>query len=134
MRLVADENVDREVVERLRQAQHFVWYVLEEARGIRNGAVLAVARQQQAVLITADKDFGEIIFQQQVPFLGLVGVLLLRFSQAMSPDQKADSVAEFIAKSASLLPGKFIVLSQREVRIRPLPQMAADPEIEPEEA
>lgn len=130
MRFVADENVDREVVERLRQTGHFVWYVLEQARGIRNGAVMAVARQQQAILITADKDFGDLVFQQQQ---SVPGVLLLRFSQAMGPEQKAETVEGFIAGRGEQLPGNFVVLSQQEFRIRSLPQMGADLDKKPYE-
>lgn len=89
MRFVADENIEREVVERLRQAGHSVWFIIEMTRGIKNGAVLAFANQQQALLLTADKDFGELIFRQQ---LGSLGVVLLRFPPAMSPEQKAEAV------------------------------------------
>lgn len=61
MQFVADENIEREVVERLRQEGHFVWFIVEMTRGIKNGAVLTFANQQQALLITADKDFLELI-------------------------------------------------------------------------
>ena len=117
MQFVADENIEREVVERLRRDGHFVWFILEMSRGIRNGAVLAFANQQQALLITADKDFGELIFREQLP---TVGVLLLRFSPAMSPDEKAELVAKLVTEYGERLLGKISVLKQQDVRIRPL--------------
>jgi len=66
VQFVADENIEREVVERLRREGHSVWFIIEMSRGIKNGAVLAFANQQQALLITADKDFGELIFREQL--------------------------------------------------------------------
>ena len=117
MQFVADENIEREVVERLRRDGHFVWFILEMSRGITNGAVLAFANQQQAFLLTADKDFGELIFREQLP---AVGVLRLRFSPTMSPDEKAELVAKLVAEYGERLLGKISVLRQQDVRIRPL--------------
>ena len=119
MQFVADENIDREVVERLRREGHFVWFILEISRGIKNGAVLAFANQQQALLITADKDFGELIFREQ---LLSVGIMLLRFPPAMSPNQKAELIVRFVAEYGEQLLKKLSVLTQQGVRIRPLPQ------------
>lgn len=60
---MVDENLSRELVEGLQQQGHQVWFVPEVQSGLKNGAVLAYATQQQALLITADRtDFGELIF------------------------------------------------------------------------
>lgn len=120
MQFVVDENVERQVVERLRLEKHQVWYIPELASGIANGAVLEFANRQGAVLITADKsDFGELIFRSQRTSVGLV---LLRFPPVISPDQKAESVAIFVAEYGERLLGSISVLTQQNVRIRPLPQ------------
>jgi predicted nuclease of predicted toxin-antitoxin system len=73
--LVADEGVDRPVVEHLRQDGHDVVYVAELSPGVADEEVLQQANARSAVLLTADKDFGELVFRQ-----GLVhsGVVLLR--------------------------------------------------------
>ncbi len=127
MQFVADENIEREVVERLRREGHFVWFILEMTRGIKNGAVLAFANQQQALLITADKDFGELIFRERQT---AVGVVLLRFPPAMSPDQKAEVVARFVTEYGEQLLGKISVLTQQDFRISPLPQQPPTPGFE----
>ena len=59
MYLVADEGVDRSVVGRLRKDGHAVDYVAELDPGITDDQVLELATQRGALLITADKDFGE---------------------------------------------------------------------------
>ena len=62
MNLVADESVDSPIVERLRQDGHAVFYIAELDPGIDDGAVLDEANRSGALLITSDKDFGELVF------------------------------------------------------------------------
>jgi predicted nuclease of predicted toxin-antitoxin system len=62
--LVADEGVDRPVVERLRHDGHDVVYVAELSPSIADEEVLQQANARSAILVTADKDFGELVFRQ----------------------------------------------------------------------
>jgi predicted nuclease of predicted toxin-antitoxin system len=68
-------------LERLRKDDHQVLYVLEMQPGIPDDAVLAQAVKEIALLVTADKDFGELVFRQH---LMSAGVLLLRL-HGLSP-------------------------------------------------
>ena len=90
MNLLADEGVDRPVVERLRQDGHDVLYVAESSPSVSDEEVLEQANSRSAVLLTADKDFGELVFRQ-----GLVhsGVVLLRLA-GLASVTKAELVAE----------------------------------------
>jgi predicted nuclease of predicted toxin-antitoxin system len=60
--LVADESVDKGVVERLRYGGHEVIYIAEISPSISDEAVLRQAKAHDALLLTADKDFGELVF------------------------------------------------------------------------
>jgi predicted nuclease of predicted toxin-antitoxin system len=64
VKILADEGVDYPIVERLRQRGHWVWYVAEMEPGIYEDVVLDLANREGAVLLTADKDFGELVFRQ----------------------------------------------------------------------
>ncbi|HUE24225.1 MAG TPA: DUF5615 family PIN-like protein [Bryobacteraceae bacterium] len=75
MTFVADESVDRQIVERLRLDGHRVAYVAEMSPGIMDETVLTESRVSESVLITADKDFGELVFRQRQ---ASTGVLLMR--------------------------------------------------------
>ena len=114
MNLFADEGVDRRVVRRLRQDGHDVLYVAELEPGIDDHAVFARANRVKAILITADKDFGEIVFRQ-----GSVraGVILLRLT-GLSPGTKASLVSTVVQERGSELAGSFSVISPGTVRIR----------------
>jgi predicted nuclease of predicted toxin-antitoxin system len=113
--LVADEGVDRPVVERLRRDGHDIAYVAELSASIADEEVLQLAHARGAVVVTADKDFGELVFRQ-----GLVhsGVVLLRLA-GLANVSKAEIVAEvFRTRSAELI-GAFSIVSPGQVRIRP---------------
>ena len=114
MILVADEGVDRGVVERLRQNGHEVVYVAELSPSVPDEAVLQQANARRAILLTADKDFGELVFRQ-----GLVhsGVVLLRLA-GLPNATKAAIVAEVCRDRAAELPEAFTVVSPGHVRIR----------------
>jgi predicted nuclease of predicted toxin-antitoxin system len=112
--LFADESVDWPVVERLRENSHDVAYVAELAPSITDDEVLREANARGAVLVTADKDFGELVFRQ-----GAIhsGVVLLRLA-GLSNTTKGEIVAEVCRLRSSQLIGSFTVISPGQVRIR----------------
>lgn len=114
MNLLIDESVDRPIVARLREDGHKVLYVAEMEPGITDEVVLSRANEISALLITADKDFGELVFR-----LGQVnaGVLLLRLL-GLSSKHKAEIVAATIRQHTSELPQSFSVLSPNSFRVR----------------
>lgn len=63
MKLVADESIDRQIVEHLRKDGHLISYVAEMEPGISDDFVLNLANREHALLLTADKDFGEMVFR-----------------------------------------------------------------------
>lgn len=114
MDLLADESVDGPVVQRLRLEGHHVIYVAELAPSITDDEVLQRANDRAALLITADKDFGELVFRQ-----GRVhaGVVLLRLA-GLPAAVKAEMVAAVLRDRAAHLSRAFSVISPGTVRIR----------------
>ena len=62
MKIVADESVDWPIVERLRRDGHEVIAILETCPGAPDARVLEIANASEAILLTADHDFGELVF------------------------------------------------------------------------
>jgi len=114
MNFLADEGVDQPIVDRLRQAGYLVLYVAEMEPGIADETVLEWANQENALLLTADKDFGELVFRQQRL---TSGVILLRLA-GVSPLSKAEIVAKAVQNHASELPEAFTVIVPGTIRIR----------------
>ena len=116
MNFLADESVDRQIVARLRQDGHTVQYIAEMAPGISDNSVLDLANQEADVLLTADKDFGELVFRQgRLTF----GILLVRLA-GLPPSRKAEVVASVVKQHGAELSGAFAVLAPRSLRIRRL--------------
>jgi predicted nuclease of predicted toxin-antitoxin system len=116
MKFLADENMDVAIVERLRQDGHQVWYVVEMDPGIPDDEVLALANREGAILITADKDFGELVFRLR--YLA-TGIILIRLA-GLSISAKSDIVAMTIKEHESELLSSFTVVAPTSIRIRKL--------------
>ncbi len=118
MNFLADESVDRHIVERLRQNGHQVLYVAELAPAISDETVLNLANQEAALLLTADKDFGEMVFRQRLHMHGIVLIRLV----GLSPSRKAAIVALAVAEHFAELPRAFAVIQPGTFRIRRVSQ------------
>jgi predicted nuclease of predicted toxin-antitoxin system len=115
MRFVADENVDQPIIARLRNDGHEVHAVIEMSAGISDDEVLKQANQQGVVLLTGDKDFGELVYRDKKYNCGIV---LIRLA-GLSNDEKGEIVANVIQDHAGELENAFTVISHRNLRIRP---------------
>ena len=109
MKLLADESVDGPIVARLRSDGHDIKSITEESSGVRDEVVLARARELAAVLLTADKDFGELAFRVGLPapFWG-------------RPDADNKRVLEAINSRTDWV-GHFSVITEDRIRVRSLP-------------
>ena len=115
LNLLADENVDQQVVNLLRADGHDVLYIAELDPGIRDEEVLGQANRRQDLLLTADKDFGELVYRQQRI---LEGVILIRLP-GLSSENRASIVASTLRAHAAEFSQAFSVISPGMVRIRP---------------
>mgnify|MGYP006310841461 CR=1 FL=1 len=113
MKFVADESVDRQIVEQLSQSFE-VYDISILNRGVKDEVVLNIASKNKAILITADKDFGELVFRKQKASAGIV---LIRLS-GVDANKKAQLVNEVIQEHQDELIHKFVVIGKNAVRIR----------------
>jgi len=114
MNILADEGIDKQIVDQLRQDGHVVVYIAEEAPSITDAVILDMANQQEAILLTRDKDFGELVYR-----LHRVtnGVLLVRFDGVHSVT-KATLVSAAVTTHGAEMVGAFTVISPGNIRIR----------------
>ena len=116
MNLLADEGVERQIVERLRRDGHTVLYVAEMEPSIADDVVLERANEISALLVAADKDFGGLVFRERRLSSG--GVVLLRLA-GLSTKRKAEIVSKVFAERGPEFARAFSVISPGRVRIRP---------------
>ena len=116
MRFLTDENVSHYVVERLRAAGVDVTAIGLTNSGASDGDVLTTARREGRILITEDRDFGELVVRQRLEVQGVVLLELDRLSNAA----EADRVAAVVSTNVDKLSGNLLVIEPGRVRIRPL--------------
>lgn len=116
MKLVADEGVDKPIVDYLRSQSHEVLYVLELSPGLSDEEVLAYALKEQAVLLTMDTDFGDLIYRLKTHTFG---VLLLRIA-GLPPKDKQKITSSILTTHGGELIGSFSVATKDSLRIRRL--------------
>ena len=114
MNLLADESIDRQIVDALRDKGYIVGYVAEMDPGISDDVVLELANKEGVLLLTADKDFGELVFRLRRLSSGVV---LIRLS-GLSPHKKSELVVPIILKHFDELVESFSVITPAGIRIR----------------
>jgi predicted nuclease of predicted toxin-antitoxin system len=115
--LLANENIMRSAVDRLRSRGHDVAWVREDSPGIDDATVLDRARRESRILITFDKDFGELVFRKGLS--GSCGVVLFRLATP-DPATSAEMIAAAL-ESRSDWVGHFAVIDDSGIRMVPLP-------------
>ncbi|NJM25821.1 MAG: DUF5615 family PIN-like protein [Bacteroidia bacterium] len=91
-------------------------YVLEVNRGATDQEVLKLSREEDRILLTVDKDFGEMIFRMGRSSIGVVFYRLDKWSM----QAKIGAVANCFQYHGNELLGAFTVISQNGIRIRKL--------------
>ncbi len=119
MRFLANENVPGRVVATLRARGHDVFWIKESMRGAKDPIVLAQAQTERRVVVTLDKDFGELAFRSRLPAES--GVILIRLDWK-DPDTDNQVVITALL-SRDDWAGNFAVIERDRIRIRPLPDL-----------
>ncbi|HEX9837028.1 MAG TPA: DUF5615 family PIN-like protein [Alphaproteobacteria bacterium] len=117
MRFVADENVPGEAITALRDAGHDVAWIRADAPGSSDDEVLARAMRERRILLTFDKDFGELAWRARLP--EDCGVVLVRLP--MPPAARVGQMLARIIDSRTDWAGRFSVIEPGRIRTRPLP-------------
>jgi len=113
---LVDESTGSAVVEYLRSIGHDVLAVAESMPQADDQDILARALSEGRVLVTNDKDFGDLIFRSGQAHHG---ILLLRLHDERSVN-RVRVVKAVVERYADRLVGHFAVATEGGVRIRPL--------------
>jgi predicted nuclease of predicted toxin-antitoxin system len=118
MRFLANENFPLPSVLKLREAGHDVAYVLEDSPGQIDPEVMARCHSEERVLLTFDRDYGELIFHRRMP--SPRGVVYFRFVPN-SPVEPAEVLLVTLLLGQYDLEGRFTLIQRNLVRQRQLP-------------
>lgn len=116
MRFLADENVSGLVIARLRGEGHDVMSIAETRPGTADDEILNAGEADARILITEDRDFGEMVIRQR---LGVRGVILLELDRLTNATE-AETVADVVSAHRERLVGNLVVVEPGRIRVRPL--------------
>ena len=114
MKLLADECIERSIVNHLKENGFDIFTVAELAPGASDDKVIELANKKKAILITADKDFGELIYRQRKLTCGIILVRL----HGLTSKRKIEIIANTLNKHKDKLLGSFTVIEPTQIRIR----------------
>lgn len=118
MRLLANENIPLATIRRLREQGHDVAAVVETAAGSTDEQILRQAHDENRVLVTFDRDYGELIYVRGLPCPS--GLIYLRFAP-LNPVEPAEHLTRLFAEASDVLAGRFVVMDRGGYRHRKLP-------------
>jgi predicted nuclease of predicted toxin-antitoxin system len=118
MRLLANKNFPFDAIAALRESGHDVAWIRDDTRGSSDEQVLHRAQQEGRILVTFDKDFGELAFRSKLPATS--GVILFRISAPSS--QYVAQVAVQAVASRSDWANHFSVIEDTRIRMTQLPK------------
>lgn len=96
----------------LREQGYEVFSVYEQARGMEDEEIIAKAFDEDWILITNDKDFGEKVYREKQPHRGVV-FLRLKDERAMN---KIETIRQLLAAYTDRLADSFVVVTETSVR------------------
>jgi predicted nuclease of predicted toxin-antitoxin system len=114
MKVLADENCELELVDRLRTRGYDVVTIAELAPSIDDESIFAIAQSDGRVLLTSDQDFGLIAEHARVR---PPAVALMRLER-VSPPRRVQIVLDALDSLSGASTGVFIVIEPHQVRSR----------------
>ena len=117
MNLLLDAHISRPMLEHLQGQGHDCVHAALLTPGMSDDAVLTLAYEQQRVVLTADKDFGELVYRRNLPACGVV-LLRLKLPHEAERLELFKRLWPVIEKNVW---GHFIVVTDNTIRRTPLP-------------
>jgi len=115
MVFLANENFPKPSVTILRKAGFEIKSVAEETPGISDSEVIERAKRQHLVILTFDRDYGQLIFRDQS--INPPAVVYFRY-KGMNPEFAGTVLLDMLTKEKNSLEGNFTVIEKASIRQR----------------
>lgn len=120
LKFLADESFGIKAYQHLLAKGLDILSVSKISPGAPDIKVLTLAAKEKRILITLDKDFGNLVFVQKIH---LVGVIFLRLRKETS-DNKIQAVEYLLANFSNKITGSFITYKEGKIRFRKIPDIS----------
>ena len=120
MKFLFDQSADFRLIPHLRELGHDVQAISRNyPHGLPDKDVLAIAREEERILVVADRDFGELIFHQELAHAGVV-FFRLPGANLQTKIEHLDMVLE--EHTGELERGEFLVVTPGQIRVAGRPR------------
>ncbi|QTA38472.1 DUF5615 family PIN-like protein [Thermosipho ferrireducens] len=111
MKFITDENIPKSIETFLKNLGYNVESIRNICKGATDDEVMKLTAEHLAILVTSDKDFGELVFRfgEKIP-----GIILLRVNDIL----KSQELLKKVLKEQKELTNKFIVITEKGYKIR----------------
>ena len=116
IKFIADVNVERPLVDFLRGKGLDVTWVGEVDKQMSDSTVCRIADSEQRIIVTNDKDFGEIVFFQKKVFHGII---LLRI-KGQNVSHKIAAMDNLLERHSEKIEKHFVIVTRDKFRFIPL--------------
>lgn len=116
MKFLADVNIEKPMVDELRRMGYDITWVPEIDCYLEDMEILRIARKENRILLTNDKDFGEIVFRQRlIP----AGIILFRI-KGQNVGEKIKSLKKLLTFYKDKIARHFVVVTKGKIRFMPV--------------
>ncbi|MBC7913433.1 MAG: DUF5615 family PIN-like protein [Pyrinomonadaceae bacterium] len=114
--IIADENIDFEIIKAIRNQKIEVYSIAESNFGITDSEVISLSLNPPRIILTADKDFGEWVYAHDIKD---ISVILLRYDHQETTEMTFILVGLLTTRISDLV-NKFTTITTKKIRIRNL--------------
>ena len=115
--IIADENLHQHIIDCLREKGYNVYAIRTEVGGIADTDVVQVAKRFQGILITEDKDFGELVYAHGIAD---VHIVFLRYDTKTELDLVIERLLHVLTDPELLNGYAFVTIIAKKIRINRL--------------
>jgi predicted nuclease of predicted toxin-antitoxin system len=112
--IIIDENIDRIITQSLISLNFDVLSIKDNSPGISDREVIEIAKSTKGIVVTEDKDFGELVFSHQISDCS---VICLRYKK---PD--IQDIIKALIHTVDIYVSKpglfFITITRSKIRVR----------------
>ena len=115
--IIADENLDAKIIAALRKIPLDTYSIAERHSGFSDEEIITLAKKENGIIITRDKDFGEWVFAHHIHD---ISVVLLRY-RFIETNAIIVRLLHLLKSGTESLVGKFTTLTVSRTRSRDIP-------------
>ena len=114
-KLLADENIPKKTIEILRKKKADITSITDTRLGLSDRKIIEIANNEGRIIVTFDKDFGELIFRERLKVKGLI---FLRMPPT-SPEHIAERIEHILLRKIPI-ENKIVVIREDTIRVTQL--------------